>query len=213
MMSATSPNHCYFCNRLLVGQKWVWTCKKCETSWCAEHKKTHFKWNWLVGLDKEHCPNCKVLLKDNIVISPEFLEKHTHQAKKSISTRSNKSQSIRKNTKPGGGSMPSGIENYNRTQVNISALLEKLPVVTEVPLICRNCYDGYRDALRYETIGPVNIRYAYELTAKVHEMGDVDVADDAVIVSFRGHAVADGVAIWRTNRDEYHAIVWYDHLD
>lgn len=72
-MTEYSPSEtCHFCNKSLDGEKYVWVCRSCGTAWCNEHKKTHFKWDWLVGLDKEQCPKCRAMLKNNYDLISEF---------------------------------------------------------------------------------------------------------------------------------------------
>jgi hypothetical protein len=71
-MNDSSPKVCYFCNIPLADQRYVWVCKNCGTAWCDKHKKTNFKWDWLNGLEKEHCPNCRILLKENFDLIPDF---------------------------------------------------------------------------------------------------------------------------------------------
>ncbi len=92
-MIDSSPKNCYFCNRSLADQKYVWVCKNCGIAWCDEHKKTHFKWDWLNGLAKEQCPNCKILLKDNIDVILDFSAPSTEPAsKESINQPVNKTE-------------------------------------------------------------------------------------------------------------------------
>lgn len=71
-MTVSVKDTCYFCHESLSDAKWVWVCKSCRTSWHNAHKKTHFKWNAWSGLDKEKCPNCGHLLKDNVEVLPKF---------------------------------------------------------------------------------------------------------------------------------------------
>jgi hypothetical protein len=219
-MSGTSPNDCYICKKNLIGQKYVWSCKKCGISWCNDHKKTHFRWNWLYGLSKEHCPNCKVLLKENMDVALEFIPRVATPIdggikKSSAKTRNKNSRPSREGKKPDSLSSPAQPRSisYKRTDANILTCLKNLAVVADEPKICRDYWKSNQDALLCDTLGPVNINDAKTRAERVLAMGDVQVTGDAVIVSFQGHAVADGVAIWRTGQDEYHMNVWYDHLD
>jgi hypothetical protein len=53
---------------------------------------------------------------------------------------------------------------------------------------------------------------AVERASKVNPLAKASATDDAVLVSFRGRSVKEGVAIWRTGDDEYHLHVWYDYV-
>ena len=72
-MTVTVQENCFFCDKSLIDQEWVWVCRNCGISWCNEHKKTHFKWNAWSGLGKADCPNCGTSLKsENIEVLPNF---------------------------------------------------------------------------------------------------------------------------------------------
>lgn len=65
-MTPQSAPACHFCGTQLTDQDTYWTCLNCGTSWCKAHTKTHFKWSWLDGLERQPCPGCQALLKDEI---------------------------------------------------------------------------------------------------------------------------------------------------
>jgi hypothetical protein len=99
-----------------------------------------------------------------------------------------------------------------RPDAEIRALLAALPVVREEPSACRQLRETHKDALASNTLGPVPVEEAVRQAAKVHPMGTARTTSDAVVVSFGGYAVDDGVAVWRTSEDQYRMFVWYDQV-
>ena len=103
-------------------------------------------------------------------------------------------------------------ETESGRSAEIRALLTRLPIVSEEPESCRQLRHSHSDALATNTLGPVSLQEAVGQAAKVHAMGKAKATGEAVVVSFAGHAVDDGVAIWRTSKDKYRMFVWYDQV-
>jgi hypothetical protein len=100
-----------------------------------------------------------------------------------------------------------------RSDAELRALLEALPIVGEEPAACRQLRRRQKDALASHTLGPVSVAEAVRQAAKVHPVGQERASRESVVVGFRGHTVDDGVAIWRTAEDGYRMHVWHDHTE